>query len=57
MDGVYLVEESLCQTVLALHELSCHIQGIVLLLWVSVVTSNLPVLRQGDKPWWHVAER
>ena len=57
MDGVQLVEESLCQTVLALHELSCHIQATVLLLWVGVVTSNLPVLRRDDEPWWHVAER
>ena len=57
VDGVQLEEESLCQTVLALYELSCHVQAAVLLLWVSVVTSNLPVQRLDDKPWWHVAER
>jgi hypothetical protein len=57
VDGVQIVEESLCQMVLALHELSCHIQATVLLLWIGVVTGNLPVLRWDDEPWWHVAER
>jgi hypothetical protein len=56
VDGVQLIEERLCQTVLLLHELIYHIQAIVLLLWIDVVTSNLPVLRCDDEPWWHVAE-
>jgi hypothetical protein len=44
VDSVQLIKESLYQTVLALHELRCHVQATVLLLWIGVVTSNVSVL-------------